>query len=204
MRLFRSIASAQDGQIFNNLGNAFDIDDELAAQVVRYFLPPLHKAITKRMETPYGLMMLMELIGARRHDRYLADPDIFTRPQVEEEGRELLTTLIPNRNYIARIIENRTTVLPLPADTLEKMLPYVTILVFGAVELKTRQPLKDVLVSILGEKADQAAVSNPYQALANEIRLRKMAKGEEEEKQRSALSSVLNSLFRKTDQRRAA
>ena len=203
MRLFRSISSAQDGRIFDHMGAAFGINDELAAQVVRYFLPPWHKAMTKRMETPHGLMMLLELIGARRHDRYLADPGIFTQSQVEEEGRALLTTLIPNRNYIARIIENRTKVLPLHAQMLETMLPYVTIMVFGAVELKTRQPLKDVLVKILDGNVDPVAVSNPYRALANEIRERKMVKGGEEEK-RSALSSVLSTLFRKTDDERRA
>lgn len=203
MRLFRSIASAQNGQIFIHMGAAFGIDDETVAQVVRYFLPPMHKAIAKRMETPHGLMMLLELIGARRYDRYLADPGIFSQPRIEEEGRALLTTLIPNRNYIARIIENRTTVLPLSAEMLEEMLPYVAILVFGAVELKTRQPLKGVLAGIHGGEVDPAAASNPYLALANEIRERKLTNGREAEK-RSALSSVINTLFRKTDQRRAA
>ena len=203
MRLFRSIASAQNGQIFNHMGAAFGVNDELAAQVVRYFLPPLYKAMLKRMETPGGLMMLLELLGSRRHDRYLADPGIFTHPQIEVEGRALLTTLIPNRNFIAKIIDNRAQVLPLPPELIEKMLPYITILIFGAVELKTRQPLKKVVLKILGGKADPVAADNPFRTLANEIRLRKMARGAEEEK-RASLTSVIGILFRKTDERRAA
>lgn len=203
MRLFRSIASAQNGRVFNHMGAAFGINDELAAQVVRYFLPPLHKAMLKRMETPGGLMMLLELIGLRRHDRYLADPGIFRHPQIEMEGRALLTTLIPNRNFIAKIIDNRARVLRLPPEMLEKMLPFVTILVFGAVELKTRQPLKKVTLKIRGDKADPAALANPYKILADEIRQRKMAKGLEEEK-RVSLTSVIGALFSRTDERRAA
>jgi hypothetical protein len=203
MRLFRSIASAQNGRIFNHMGAAFGINDELAAQVTRYFLPPLHKAMTKRMETPHGLMMLLELIGARRHDRYLADPCIFTHPDIEMEGRALLTTLIPNRNYIARIIENRTKVLPLPPEMLEKMLPYIAILVFGAVELKTRQPLKDVLLKINGGRTDPVSASNPYRALAEAIRERQTGRGQDEDK-RSALSNVIGTLFGRSDERRAA
>lgn len=203
MRLFRSIASAQNGRIFNNMGAAFGINDELAAQVVRYFLPPLHKAMTKRMETPHGLMMLLELIGARRHDRYLADPGIFTHPDIEMEGRALLTTLIPNRNYIARIIENRTKVLPLPPELLEKMLPFVAILVFGAVELRTRQPLKDILLRIHDGRTDPVSASNPYRALAEAIRERKVGRGQDDDR-RSALGSVIGTLFGRTDERRAA
>ncbi|MBX2804628.1 MAG: hypothetical protein KTR19_01535 [Hyphomicrobiales bacterium] len=203
MRLFRSIANAQNGKIFYNMGAAFEINDELAAQVVRYFLPPLYKAMLKRMETPGGLMMLLELIGSRRHDRYLADPGIFTDPQIEAEGQSLLTTLIPNRNYIAKIIENRAQVLPVSPKNIEKMLPYITILVFGAVELKTRQPLKKVVLKINGDSGDGDSIDNPFTALANEIRERKMAKGFEEEKRKS-LTSVINILFRRTDERRAA
>lgn len=203
MRLFRTIAGAQDGRVFTHMGDAFGINDELAAQVVRYFLPPLHKAILKRMETQSGLIMLLELIGSRRHDRYLADPGLFYRPTVEAEATALMTTLIPNRLYIRKIIENRTKVLPLPPETLEAMLPYITIMLFGALELRTRQPLKDILLKVMDGRADPVAAGNPYRSLAESIRQRQEHPSGDEEK-RSALTSVIGALFRKSDERRAA
>ncbi len=203
MRLFRSISSAQNGRIFQHMGAAFGMNDELAAQVVRYFLPPLHKAIRKRMESPTGLVTLLELIGSQRHDRYLADPGIFRHPQIEAEGRALLTALIPNRAYIRKIIDNRAKVLPLTPEQLERMLPYVTILTFGALELKTRQPMKDILLKLLGGKADPVAAANPYKSLAQAIRERQAAKGQEEEK-RTGLTGVIGALFGRSDEKKAA
>lgn len=203
MRLFRSIASAQHGRIFMHMGAAYGINDELAAQIVRYFLPPLHKAIVKRMESQTGLITLLELIGTSRHDRYLANPAMFSDPRIEAEGRALLGALIPNRAYIRRVIENRAKVLPLPPEMLERMLPIVTILTFAAVELRIRQPMKQIQQKILGANPDPALANNPYKAMAQAIRERQSLKGQEADK-RNGLASMIGALFGRADERRAA
>jgi len=203
MRLFRSIASAQGGQVFANMGAAFGINDEQAAQLVRYFMPPVTKSIIRRTESANGLVKFLDLIGTRRFDRYLADPGIFGHPQIEAEGRAILKTLFPNPDHLERIIGNRIKVLPVPPELVGRMLPYVAILALGAIELKTRQPLKEVVVKLLNGRADPVAAQNPYRALATEIRQRKTAHGAEDEK-RARLTSVIGTLFRKTDERRAA
>ena len=201
MRLFRSIAGAQGGQVFANMGAAFNMNDELAAQVVRYFLPPIKKSISKRMETPQGLVYFLEMIGARRHDRYLADPGIFGHPQVAVEGRAILGVLFPNPAHLNKIIANRTKVLPVPPALLEKMLPYVAVLAIGAIELKTRQPLKEVLLTLLKGRADPVAAANPYKSLAGEIRRRR---GNREQDRRSGLGGIFGALFSKVDAEEAA
>jgi hypothetical protein len=203
MRLFRSIASAQDGRIFSNMGAAFGINDETAAQVVRYFLPPMHKAILKRMENTNGLILLLDLIGAHRHDRLLANPAIFGHPKIEAEGRAILATLIPNQAYIRKIIDNRTKVVPLSAETLEKMLPYVAILTLGALELKTRQPLKDILLRILKGRADPVGIENPYKALSSEVQRRRPGQQPAAipQERPSRLAAVIGSLFTRADAR---
>lgn len=204
MRLFRSIAGAQGGRVFANMGAAFGMNDELAAQIVRYFLPPIKKSIAKRMETSKGLIYFLEMVGARRHDRYLADPGIFDLPKIEEEGRAILGTLFPNSAHLRKIIANRTKVLPVPPDIVERMLPYVAILAIGAIELKTRQPLKDILLDILKGRADPVAVANPYKALAMEIRRRRALEGGREPDRRSGLGSIIGALFSKPDTQEAA
>jgi len=54
MKLFQIIASAQSSRAFFNMGQAFGFGDELMAQTVRYFIPPMAKAIEKRAHTPEG------------------------------------------------------------------------------------------------------------------------------------------------------
>jgi hypothetical protein len=204
MRLFRSIAGAQGGRVFANMGAAFGVNDELAAQVVRYFLPPIKKSIAKRMQTSQGLIYFLEMIGAQRHDRYLADPGIFGHPKVEEEGRAILGTLFPNSAHLRKIISNRTKVLPVQPEIIESMLPYVAILAIGAIELKTRQPLKGILLTILNGRADPVAAANPYKSLAIEIRRRRALEGGREPDRRSALGGIIGALFSKPDTQEAA
>ncbi len=188
--------------MFANLGAAFGISDELAAQVVRYFLPPIIKSVSRRMESSQGLVYFLEFVGARRHDRYLADPGIFGHPQIEAEGRAILGTLFPNASQLQKIIGNRAKVLPLAPEQLEAMLPYVAILALGAIELKTRQPLKTILLRMLSGRADPVAMANPYKALAGEIRRRRVA--EREQDRRTGIAAVFGALFTRADAQRAA
>jgi len=204
MRLFRSIAGAQGGRVFANMGDVFGMNDELAAQVVRYFLPPITKRLARRMEGPRGLVYFLELIGKRRYDRYLADPTIFGQPEIDAEGREILDALFPNPDHLRRIIGNRTKVLPVPPELMEKMLPYVAVLALGAIELKTRQPMKDIMIRVLNGRADPVAVANPYKALAQEIRQRQAAADGREPERKSGLASAITTLFARTDTQRAA
>ena len=204
MRLFRSIAGAQGGRVFANLGAAFGINDELAAQVVRYFLPPIVKSVARRSETSSGLINLLEFNDTTRHDRYLADPAIFVQPKVEAEGRAILATLFPNPMHLQKIVGNRAKVLPLRPEMLERMLPYVAILALGAIELKTRQPLKAVLLRILNGRADPVAMANPYKALAGEVRRRRMAEFGRNKDRRSGLAAVFGTLFSRGDAQHAA
>ncbi len=203
MRLFRTIAGAQGGRVFANMGAAFGINDELAAQVVRYFLPPMIKSLSRRMESSQGLIYFLDFIGTRRHDRYLADPGIFGHPQVEAEGRAILGTLFPQPAHLRKIIENRAKVLPIPPQLLERMLPYIAILALGAIELKTRQPLRTILHRISQGRADQIAMANPYRALAGEIRRRRLTARGQEQDRRTGLSGVIGALFARADARAA-
>lgn len=204
MRLFRTIASAQGGRVFSNMGATFGVNDELVAQVVRYFLPPLIKSILRRTETSQGLLYFLEFLGSRRNDRYLADPGIFGHPQVEAEGRAILATLFPNPAQLRKIIENRAKVLPVAPHMLERMLPYIAIFALGAMEDKTREPMREILHRISPAKADDAAVANPYRELAGEIRRRRLTSRAQDQDRRTGLSGIIGALFARADTQRAA
>ena len=141
MKLFQIIASAQGSRAFSNMGQAFGFTDELMAQTVRYFIPPMAKAIEKRAQTPEGLLSVLEFLGSRRYDRFLDDPRIFGHAQVLKEGERVLDYLFVREARVKKIIENRTKVLPIEAAALQNILPYIAVMVIGAIEVKTRRPL---------------------------------------------------------------
>jgi hypothetical protein len=188
------------------MGAAFGISDELAAQVVRYFLPPIIKSIGRQTESSQGLLQFLEFLGTRRFDRFMDDPSIFGHPTVEDHGQAILAALFPRPQHVRKIIANRAKVLPLSPQMLEAMFPYVAVLALGGIEQKTRQPLGVILKKIARGRVDAQGLNNPYSALAREIRYRKVAAAKPHDGQRrtSALSGMFGALFAKGDARSAA
>ena len=205
MRLFRTIAGAQGGRVFANMGAAFGMSDELAAQAVRYFLPPIVKSITRQTESSRGLLQFLEFLGALRFDRFMDDPALFGQQHVEDHGRVILAALFPKPAHIRKIIGNRAKVLPISPQILEAMFPYIAVLALGGIEQKTRQPLVAILRRLADDKLDTDRIGNPYAALAREIRGRRItARNRQSGKRSAGLSNVIGSLFAKSDARTAA
>ena len=188
--------------MFANMGAAFGISDELAAQTVRYFLPPIVRSITRQTESSQGLLQFLEFLGTRRFDRYMDDPTIFGHPHVEAHGRAVLAALFPKGPQVRKIIVNRAQVLPIQPQVLEAIFPYVAVLALGGIEQKTRAPLATILQKLASGRVDAQRMSNPYTALAQEIRARRAAK--ESEGRRGGAFGVIGSLFARSDARPAA
>ena len=170
MRVFQIIASAQGAHIFSNMGQAFGFGDELMAQTVRYFVPPITKTIEKRAQTPEGLISVLEFLGSRRYDRFLEDPRIFGHAQIAEEGQRILNYLFVRKERLQKIIENRAKVLPIDPVTLEKLFPFIAVLAIAAIELRTRRPLGLILYRVMKGTADDRAIANPFLALVQYLK----------------------------------
>ena len=170
MKLFQIIAGAQGAHLFANMGEAFGFGDELMAQTVRYFIPPITKAIEKRSETPEGLISVLEFLGSRRYDRFLDDPRIFGHSQILSEGQRVLDYLFVRKSRVQKIVENRAKVLPIDPLTLEKIFPFIAVLVIGAIEVRTRRPLGVILYRVTKGATDDRAIANPFTALVQYLR----------------------------------
>jgi Bacterial protein of unknown function (DUF937) len=188
MKLFQIIASAQGSRAFSNMGQVFGFGDELMAQTVRYFIPAISKAIEKRAQTPEGLLSVLEFLGSRRYDRFLDDPRIFGHEQVLKDGERVLDYLFVREERIKKIIEKRAEVLPIDAATLKSILPYIAVMVIGAIEVRTRRPLGVIWHRITKGATDDRAIANPYLALAEHL---KKQEREQKDQRRRRLFSFL-------------
>jgi hypothetical protein len=186
MKLFQIIASAQGARIFSNMGQAFGFGDELMAQTVRYFIPPITKAIEKRAQTPEGLLSVLEFLGSRRYDRFLDDPRIFGHAQVAKEGQRVLDYLFEREARVHKIVENRARVLPIDPVTLAKLFPLIAVLAIGAVEVRTRRPLGVILYRVTKGTTDDRAIANPFLALVQH--LRKQERAQKDQRKRRLFS----------------
>jgi hypothetical protein len=186
MKLFQIIASAQGARIFSNMGQAFGFGDELMAQTVRYFIPPITKAIEKRAQTPEGLLAVLEFLGSRRYDRFLDDPRIFGHAQIAKEGQRVLDFLFEREARVHRIVENRARVLPIDPVTLQKMFPFIAVLAIGAIEVRTRRPLGVILYRVTKGATDDRSIANPFIALVQH--LRKQERAQKDQRRRRLFS----------------
>jgi len=170
MKLFQIIAGAQGGRAFLNMGHAFGFSDELMAQTVRYFIPPIAKAIEKRAQSAEGLLSVLEFLGSRRFDRFLDDPRIFGHSQILHEGERVLAYLFVREERVKKIVGNRAKVLPVEAAALQNMVPYIAVMVIGAIEIKTRRPLGAIWHRITKGTTGGGALANPFLALAQHLK----------------------------------
>jgi hypothetical protein len=188
MKLFQIIANAQESRTFFNMGQAFGFSDELMAQAVRYFIPPMAKAIERRSQTPEGLLSVLEFLGSRRYGRFLEDPRIFGHDQVLKEGERVLGYLFAREDRIKRLVENRAQRLPIEPAVIHSLLPYIAVMVIGAIEVRTRRPLSVVWHRLTNGATDDRAIANPYLALAGHL---KQQEREQKDQRRRRLFAFL-------------
>jgi hypothetical protein len=176
MKLFRIIADAQSGKIFDHMGQAFGLSGEMAAVVTRYFLPPIKKVLERRSDTLEGMVSVLEFLGSRRCDRVMDDPRMFGHARVAEEGERILNYLFGESGYRATLIEKRAKALQVEPRVLEQALPFIAVIAIGAVEKRTRRPLGVVLHRMAKGAIQPPELLNPYAALAAHIKKRQPSK----------------------------
>ena len=103
-----------------------------------------------------------------------------------KEGERVLDYLFVREARVKKIIENRTKVLPIEAAALQNILPYIAVMVIGAIEVKTRRPLGVIWHRIAKGATDDRALANPYLALAQH--LKKQERDQKEQRRRRFFS----------------
>ncbi len=129
---------------------------------------------------------MLEFLGSRRYDRFLDDPRIFGHSQILGEGQRVLDYLFVRKTRVQKIVENRAKVLPIDPVTLEKIFPFIAVLVIGAIEVRTRRPLGVILYRITKGATDERAIANPFTALVQY--LRKQERQQKEQRKRRLFS----------------
>lgn len=191
MKLFQTIAAAQNGRLFPLLGQAYGVDANLAAQIVRLFLPAVTKAVARRAETGEGVVTLLQFLGAERYDETLDRPDVFRDSRLAEEGRYILHMLFAHAGQIDKIVANRAKVLPVADTLLADMFPHIALVGVAALQRCSREPLKVILEGLTESVAEPRSIANPYAALADEVELRL----QRDRGSKRSLSGVFGTLF---------
>jgi hypothetical protein len=85
-------------------------------------------------------------------------------------------------------VENRAQRLPIEPAAIHRLLPFIAVMVIGAIEVRTRRPLGVIWHRITRGAADDRAIANPYLALAEHL---KRQEREQRDQRRRRLFSFL-------------
>jgi len=172
MKLFRIISSAQNGKVFANLGALVGLSEEVTARCVECMSQPLVDALGRRTSDREGVIDLLDLFSARRYDRFLTSTQIFGHPRSGAEGQRILDFLIEDRETLEHIIRAQQDRFALERTTIDALLPYVAIMVMGAMEHRLREPFTDIVKKLEDPELMAQAERNPFVTLAELLRSR--------------------------------
>ncbi len=172
MKLFRIIAGAQNGRVFANLGAVVGLSEDATAQCVECMAQPLVDALGRRTSDRQGVIDLLDLFSARRYDRFLTSTQIFGHPRSGDEGQRILDFLIEDRETLDHIRHAQQEKFGLERTTIDALLPYVAIMVMGAMEHHLREPFVDIVRKLDDPELLAQAEHNPFVTLAELLRSR--------------------------------
>lgn len=190
MKLFRIIAGAQKGRVFANLGALVGLSEETTAKCVECLAQPLVDALGRRTSDRQGVIDLLDLFSARRYDRFITTTQIFGHPRSAAEGQRILDFLVGDRETLEHIIQTQQEKFALERTAVEALLPYVAIMVMGAMEHRLRQPFLDIVRKLDDPELVQQAERNPFVTLAELLRTRLGTSKEEPAEAETAASEV--------------
>jgi hypothetical protein len=190
MKLFRIIAGAQKGRVFANLGALVGLSEETTAKCVECLAQPLVDALGRRTSDRQGVIDLLDLFSARRYDRFITTTQIFGHPRSAAEGQRILDFLVGDRETLEHIIQTQQEKFELERTAVEALLPYVAIMVMGAMEHRLRQPFLDIVKKLDDPELVQQAERNPFVTLAELLRTRLGTSKEEPAEAEIAASEV--------------
>jgi len=172
MKLLHIISSAQGGRVYANLGAVVGLSEEATGQCVECLAQPLVDALSRRTSDREGVIELLDLFSARRYDRFLTSTQIFGHPRSGTEGQRIVDFLIEDRETLEHIISVQQDSSGLERTTIDALLPYVAIMVMGAMEHRLREPFTQIVAKLDDPELLAQAQRNPFVTLAELLRAR--------------------------------
>jgi hypothetical protein len=150
MQLMDDVRRAQNGKAIDNMARNFGITTAQAEAAVAAVLPEFSRAIERNTLSRGGLADLIGALGSGRHRAALENPNLFTSPQLRDEGKAILGHLLGDKDQSRAVAARASLSSGLGASVIEMLLPYIVQMLMGGLAGKTQGGLGDILSKIPG------------------------------------------------------
>ena len=142
------------GSPVSQISRKLGIGESDVTTAISSLLPALTNGVKKNVSQQGGIESLLGALNRGGHERYLDDPEAFSREEAVSDGNGILSHLLGSKD-VSRQLANRTSEKTgLGSDILKKILPMVAGLAMGAL---SKQGNKSGVLSGLQESSSRSS-----------------------------------------------
>jgi len=174
MTLFDLLTSAQNGAALRQMSRQFGLDQDQCEQAMRALLPAFATGLKRSTETMEGLTAFLETLAGGPHSKHDESSDLFAAPDAQADGNAILGQLFGSPDVSRAVAEAAARQSGIAADILKAMLPYMAMMIMGALFRQARDPISAMLGEMMAAQAgmrpdsrtEAARFDNPFAPLA--------------------------------------
>lgn len=136
------------------------------ALAVSYFLPELMAGIRSWTSTREGLQEFLNCLSDAEFERHYHAPGLVSDVTARTLGLSILAKITGARDIDPNTVQRAAALTRISTSDLDRILPYLTVLLMGALKLRSEKPLRRVLSDIRGNQHYGNAVADPFDELA--------------------------------------
>jgi len=169
MSLYGSIAAAQQGRAFENLGRRFCADEGAVAEFVRIVLTPLLAGLRGWVASREGMAAFLRQLSRDDFIELYKCSAGMSDFAARELGLGVLANLTSVHDFDPDVLSRAADASGVRTADVERMLPFIAVLLMAALRFRVEKPVRQVLSELEKNPSLGNAVKDPFAALADVV-----------------------------------
>ncbi|MDH3637961.1 MAG: DUF937 domain-containing protein [Gammaproteobacteria bacterium] len=174
MNILSEILGAQGGQVVDQLGKQFELNQDQTQNAIGQLLPALTRGLRGNMASEEGLGSLLTALGKGDHGRYLDNPSTLGDQSTVVDGNGILAHILGSKQRSREVASEAAQSTGLDLGILKKMLPMVAGLMMGS--LNKQASSTDMLNQMSAGSADLGGLLSQLAGSGQQSQLGGLAK----------------------------
>ena len=132
MNLMDMILNGQNGDVFRQVANSFQLDEGQARSAVGALIPALSSGISREASSDQGLNDLIGALGRGNHRQYIDNPAALGQEAAVVEGNGILGHIFGSKEVSRQVASRAAESSGVDSGILKKMLPILASAAMGA------------------------------------------------------------------------
>jgi hypothetical protein len=145
------------GSPVSQISRKLGIGEADVTTAIAGLLPALTNGVKKNVSQEGGIESLLGALNRGGHERYLDDPEAFSREEAVSDGNGILSHLLGSKDVSRQLADRTSKNTGLGSDILKKVLPMVAGLAMGAL---SKQGNKSGVLSGLKESRSSSTLGS--------------------------------------------